>query len=1847
MPLPPRVCDYFCVVGLENSETYNFDDEIEPQVLQRYPFEDFDDAEFPQGLASFCFPYNIKALNNPPSHGPRRRSFTLTEADGVGFFCTVLEFYMPYVYNPGNRDTFVIKATTGTENLPKTNSSSVLPSTPQMWDDDSISLRNAKTRSMSFSQQQWIPYALVITAHWTFFDQLYDFLKYLVSMITASEVRISKVSLEELIATLIYSTPLPPRGRITVSAKFFEDRKPIIFRRPPPNRPKDIPVSFMRTLYTTLSVNTIIQLLGLILREQRLLFVSEDLQLLNPVIESLCRLIYPFYWRHVYIPMLPKKMIDFTCTPMPFLIGIHSSYQPEFRLLEGVYVVNLDTDQVLRDPTDSNMEILPFPASKIMKYSKKRFHGIEPHSKLRSNQLGEDKMNGVLEDFERYFTKLLRTYKKHMNEQRERRSRGRCAIEKFNKDKFVQDVIENARDAKEKKWLNDFVDSQMFQCFIDDRYEIDDSSNNWDILYFDALVDQVLEKPAPFLVATQWEWTEIYHVECSDEEEKQQFTYGGGMPMPRLDSSLFGNPEKAKPLVSSEELMSSRREGGSTMNWISNESLEYFNQKRLFDRHWNSIRAREVKHTEIFVKLRQHFCGVMEYEAKNVEDLQRLWNDLKVLFEGPDINSGLTLDKGFASYQDYLKVCIDRRKIDRDICKEQVFVPFLEEVETKYRRLQAILQTASNWDHRTSKAKVQAEIAHNRWVRALKEDKVRQGNLEKKRDVKLLPKTVESAKSRNQGQLDYVEFTTDFLADLQMYKEKMPTLVEDARKSSGHRVGMFRNCMTKLVAQRKHSLETELAALKDFENSLEDVDPRKDVLSFQEGCERYTMTDLGMPGKDLERAKSDNYVKAILNLNTFEKQSVPLHARSLSTDSRKSSLPKAIPATSALFKGEYRPSMYGFMGSTGEIFPLQSMRGSTELKDVFKTDGKLRRNSWERFEVASKPNNGEIVEKTSLGATANQLDREKFIHHYSYYLWGPDGLNIVENQGKQGVEELKAFHRVLQDIANCYESRAKKILKNEGNLAFQLATSVVEQNVLKRLAYGMKQQSWIYQEAASEIVKISVPLQVLKSQLKRTFEVLHKQLQHLEAEYQKNDLLLKEAEAERDKKKSHYIQAQEAYQQVLKNTSFMEEVVPSLDNFSKCCSAYQHAEERFIFQKEVLANCILKRDICTGVVLDTYRDCEQLRQTKIVQALARLTYVSYDINRRITKMDDEVIKAVEMIDPKTAFLTIEGCDTSSSIKVNYVTVYEKVHKYCEGCLHALKSFIDFLSFTVDLEDLYVKNLPVEQVRRFNAGVPSLNKTFAQLSNFIATSSKLNCELLELLRTVLHEFTKAHQNFKKLFDDVDRLGTVENRIFSEKNVKAKKAYTESLKSRQQYDNISNKLQAELAKLARGEPDKKKGFVLFKKRGNTIEQLELRKKEARARLDSNLKFQHKVKSDLEKRRIIRQTANEQFIRDLKNQEESRLLIMRTLFSQVLRKKRDLLITNDQEISRMRDAGKEVNVIENLANFVRKNKTNKAVPSSVIQHLDLSRDLLNIEEKEPNFFDHVDKDYPEGVQPTIYVSSFHENEDSLEDKRLGYLSMRDSRRFLSFEKVELDENYAPRTETGVTPNVKCGNIILPSCLEDRSGEILEELQGKPLPIVPNLPGTPKSTFSLQGVSTVSTKKEIQSITLDKVFSAHSEVLKVDSPCHGTSAQLIQNTIVTETSPLSLDSGNSVKVLRSENSHEESINIGKSDSKSTKTEEAPSSICNIMLTSSISAEDLHDEEKKFPERSSDVKQSDSEATFSCNKKITPNMQAVQSSNDVPKVNPPHPLISYGVMKSDMTLSVTESVTDQRQTLN
>lgn len=45
------------------------------------------------------------------------------------------------------------------------------------------------------------------------------------------------------------------------------------------------------------------------------------------VAEGVNALIFPFTWQHVYVPILPASLVHFLDAPVPYLMGLHRSYE--------------------------------------------------------------------------------------------------------------------------------------------------------------------------------------------------------------------------------------------------------------------------------------------------------------------------------------------------------------------------------------------------------------------------------------------------------------------------------------------------------------------------------------------------------------------------------------------------------------------------------------------------------------------------------------------------------------------------------------------------------------------------------------------------------------------------------------------------------------------------------------------------------------------------------------------------------------------------------------------------------------------------------------------------------------------------------------------------------------------------------------------------------------------------------------------------------------------------------------------------------------------------------------------------------------------------------------------------------------------------------------------------------------------------------------------------------------------------------------------------------------------------------------------------------------------------------
>lgn len=102
-------------------------------------------------------------------------------------------------------------------------------------------------------------------------------------------------------------------------------------------------------VFELLDVKTIIHLVALLLCEYRVVIHSTQLSLLTPVAEGLCALIYPFRWQHPYVPILPRVLSEYLQAPLPYILGVHSSWLPgllEMGRPEHLVLVDLDRGSI-------------------------------------------------------------------------------------------------------------------------------------------------------------------------------------------------------------------------------------------------------------------------------------------------------------------------------------------------------------------------------------------------------------------------------------------------------------------------------------------------------------------------------------------------------------------------------------------------------------------------------------------------------------------------------------------------------------------------------------------------------------------------------------------------------------------------------------------------------------------------------------------------------------------------------------------------------------------------------------------------------------------------------------------------------------------------------------------------------------------------------------------------------------------------------------------------------------------------------------------------------------------------------------------------------------------------------------------------------------------------------------------------------------------------------------------------------------------------------------------------------------------------------------------------------------
>ncbi|XP_054067975.1 DENN domain-containing protein 1B isoform X6 [Rissa tridactyla] len=179
-------------------------------------------------------------------------------------------------------------------------------------------------------------------------------------------------------------------------------------------------------------------------------FITPDITGLPTIPESLtacvhasAALLYPMYWQHIYIPVLPPHLLDYCCAPMPYLIGVHLSLieRVKNRSLEDVVLLNVDANTLETPFNDLNN--LPSEVVSALKNKLKK----------QSTATGD----GVAKAFLRAQAALFGSYRDAL-----RYKPGEPIT-------FCENSFVKHRSSTTKQFLETAVNLQLFKQFIDGR----------------------------------------------------------------------------------------------------------------------------------------------------------------------------------------------------------------------------------------------------------------------------------------------------------------------------------------------------------------------------------------------------------------------------------------------------------------------------------------------------------------------------------------------------------------------------------------------------------------------------------------------------------------------------------------------------------------------------------------------------------------------------------------------------------------------------------------------------------------------------------------------------------------------------------------------------------------------------------------------------------------------------------------------------------------------------------------------------------------------------------------------------------------------------------------------------------------------------------------------------------------------------------------------------------------------------------------------------------------------------------------------------------------------------------
>jgi len=1316
-----RVVDYFVLLSITRDkveQSGRFKQIGLPLSAQwRFPLSDLKDCEFPSDLGTFAFPDG--ASLRPQTAPNEEYSFVLTEGDGGRIYCQALRYWQ-----------------------------AVSSVDKQTYERLNYCERTAQEQTL------FAPYILVIVSHWPFLRQFELTLKRVYAVLMAgNDGARPSYPIENFLENLVYEIPLPPRGRRIVEFDCYGQK--IHFSRPAPNQlPLRGTTAQMNTLLHTLSLNNILTVFTAMLCEKRILLYTSHVSLLTPCIEALCTLLFPFYWQHIYVPVLPCKFTDFIYAPMPFICGVLPSYLPDLSLLEGVVFVDLDENVVKYHASD--------PVPKFQRLSSsKDINKLVPNPKRLLPASHHIDAREVRSAFVKFFAKFLKSYKICMMP-----SVG-PSKDKFDKQKWLNDYVLPDKDTDrdtDGRFLDLFLEAQLFQCFIDERFDASLNIGNYEVLYFDEKIDETIHnKRTPFLLDSTFQHkpNETYVVPTPPSaatNANAKASAAAGLPL-SLDETRFRGALSAPMLVDEDDLHNNQQ---PTMH-ISWMSVEFFKQKKLYDRHWHSLEASLNSQNLLFRRILQFFMKWQETQHRYLSDLHVVRSSLHAHNEQPEEKGAgaggddekidalgaksttTSLHKPWLEFERYMQNYCDTYQRAFDESKTSSFIPIMESVASKENELSVMIQTARETESATAKTKCELEFANKNLLKHSKKlhDKqlqlrstrlkestgqqqqqqqhryvVEDGDDSHKGNKKKLDLFVSAVEQKDKYSIEQVECTTAFLTNLEIFSTSMPTMIDEVKTISIDRLANFKRYLLDFVASNRKMHEQFAEQLRGVEQLMQQIDPETDIEPL--GCDVKSKPGQRNSMKLVNHSSNPNKPNGSNNNNKSGNKNRPhSHNRNHSQQSMRASAAIAVSAEESRSlsshissignvpnQGKGRPGLHQQLVAQFEKLSARtSIISLSELKKRRQKQKKAKKGKQalnkgkqqqeEEEEAAAVPDEDELFRITTDESGIDRVSDTL----YSDNLWGLSSFSVVLRQNETGKNVIKGLIKACEDLCDIWELQSKSLHRCHSSMRLDTpAISDVETQCWRELHGLTETASLCYKQSVLDLRETVFELKIMKGELKSINKLLQKKKGELSSEVQFATRNVQLAQDECNACKRIYRQTQSQWKTLSASSTNEDELTTLLQQMAAAQLNFKQAHVKWERSKNILRSVKQKEDLCIGVILDTFREKEIARQSIIVHTVSHLVSILFEILFAIHTSGNKLIAACLNVDVEAqleAFIDDAVTATGAMLDLDSIRWTSKSVEVAwtanKNAIEAVKALLEFFAMRVSATEQYMRN----------------------------------------------------------------------------------------------------------------------------------------------------------------------------------------------------------------------------------------------------------------------------------------------------------------------------------------------------------------------------------------------------------------------------------------------------------------------------------------------------------------------------------------------------------------------------